>query len=193
MTTPQTLLRTATLEDLNLITDLHTQARTTYYRAGGLPEADLVSPEARSRRREAWKGAIQAETRSVLCALRDGKLVGILSMGPPTDVDLDPTTVGQLHQIHVHPGCWGQGIGSQLHRGFVQFLRSASLTTGVLEAWGRNSRAQAFYARHGWVPDGHHRPGPGNAHYIRMCRFLAPSTDTALPLGNPALPSRQGP
>jgi RimJ/RimL family protein N-acetyltransferase len=50
---------------------------------------------------------------------------------------------------------------------FVRFLRDASLTTGVLEAWESNSRAQAFYARHGWRPDGHRRPGPGGD-YVRM-------------------------
>ncbi|MEU6198319.1 GNAT family N-acetyltransferase [Streptomyces sp. NPDC047061] len=76
--------------------------------------------------------------------------------------------MGQLYQVHVRPGLWGHGIGSRLHAASVQFLRDASLATGVLEAWERNTRAQAFYTRHGWRPDGHHRPGPQDGRYVRM-------------------------
>jgi RimJ/RimL family protein N-acetyltransferase len=176
VTTSQTLLRTASLDDLDPIVDLHTQARTAYYQAGGLSEAELTSPEARSVRREMWMRAVQDDTRTVLCAVRESEIAGILAMGPPLEGDLDASAVGQLHQIHVRPGHWGQGIGSQLHAAFVQLLRDASLTGGVLEAWERNSRAQAFYARHGWKPDGHRRPGPGQANYLRMQLVLGPSS-----------------
>ncbi|MFI7402959.1 GNAT family N-acetyltransferase [Streptomyces sp. NPDC049541] len=176
MTTSRTLLRPAALDDLDRITDLHTQARTAYYRAGGFSDADLTSPEARSRRREMWMRALQGDTTTVLCAVRGGdETVGILAMGPPLDPDVDAAAAGQLYQIHVHPGSWGRGIGSLLHGAFVQQLRDASLTTGVLEAWERNNRAQAFYARHGWKPDGHHRPGPAAANYVRMRLELSPS------------------
>ncbi|MEV6169200.1 GNAT family N-acetyltransferase [Streptomyces sp. NPDC051954] len=76
--------------------------------------------------------------------------------------------MGQLYQVHVRPGLWGQGVGSHLHAAFVKFLRDASLSSGVLEAWERNSRAQVFYARHGWKPDGHHRPGPDDVNCVRQ-------------------------
>lgn len=135
---------------------------------------ELTSPDARSSRRESWMRAVRSSDRTVLCAEREGELVGVLAMGPPYEADVDATTAGQLYQIHVRPGRWGQGIGSYLHAAFVQFLRDASLATGVLEAWESNSRAQAFYARHGWKPDGHHRPGPGDANYVRMRLSLDP-------------------
>ncbi|MEU0069922.1 GNAT family N-acetyltransferase [Streptomyces sp. NPDC006332] len=172
--TPQTSLRTANLDDADSITDLHTLARTAYYQAGGLRDVEPASRDARSRRRQSWLRAIQSGDRTVLCAEREGELVGILSMGPPHEAEFDATTAGQLYQIHVHPSIWGQGIGSCLHAAFVQFLRDASLVTGVLEAWERNSRAQAFYARHGWKPDGHRRPGPGKRNYVRMRLTLIP-------------------
>ncbi|WP_030929621.1 GNAT family N-acetyltransferase [Streptomyces sp. NRRL S-646] len=175
MTTSQTLLRTASLDDLDRITDLHTQARTAYYQAGGFSEPDLTSPEARSSRREMWMRALDNDATTVLCAVHGGETVGILAMGPPLDPDVDAAAAGQLYQIHVRPGSWGHGIGSQLHAAFVQRLRDASLTTGVLEAWERNIRAHAFYARHGWKPDGHQRPGPGDANYVRMRLELSPS------------------
>ncbi|OLZ62310.1 GNAT family N-acetyltransferase [Streptomyces sp. IMTB 2501] len=168
MTTHQISLRPANLDDLDPITDLHTLARTAYYHAGGIAESELNSPEAHSDRREMWSRALQDDTKTVLCAMRQGETVGVLAMGPPLEADVDAAFVGQLYQIHVRPGSWGLGIGGRLHAAFVRFLRDASLTTGVLEAWERNGRAQAFYARHGWKPDGHRRPGPGNTHYERM-------------------------
>ncbi|WP_405872162.1 MULTISPECIES: GNAT family N-acetyltransferase [unclassified Streptomyces] len=168
MTTSRTLLRTADLDDLEQITDLHTQARTAYYQAGGLAEEELTSPDARLRRREMWMRAVQNDTKTVMCAVREGEVVGILAMGPPLEADVDAGTVGQLYQIHVRPGLWGEGIGSRIHAEFVRNLRDASLTAGVLEAWESNGRAQAFYARHGWKPDGHQRPGPGDANYVRL-------------------------
>ena len=168
VTTSRTVLRTAHLGDLDRITDLHTRTRTAYYQAGGLPEAELSSPEARLRRREMWMRAVHDDTKTVMCAVREGEVVGILAMGPPHDSDIDAAAVGQLYQIHVRPGRWGQGIGSELHAAFVRSLRDASLTAGVLEAWERNSRGQAFYARHGWRPDGRHRQGPGDANYVRL-------------------------
>ncbi|WP_246296033.1 GNAT family N-acetyltransferase [Streptomyces caniferus] len=175
MTTFQTVLRTANLDDLDAITDLHTQARTAYYQAGGLSVSELVSSEARSRRREAWMRALRADAKTVVCAIGGGEVVGTLAMGPPLEADVDAATVGQLYQIHVRPSRWGQGVGGRLHTAFVQFLRDGSLATGLLEAWEGNSRAQGFYARHGWKPDGHHRPGPGNASYVRLCLDLDPA------------------
>ncbi|BAC67760.1 acetyltransferase [Streptomyces avermitilis] len=168
-------MRTASPGDLDSITDLHTLARTAYYQAGGVPDVELASPGGHSSRRESWRRAVHSSDRTVMCADREGELVGILSMGPPHEADIDAATARQLYQIHVRPGIWGQGTGSALHAEFVRVLRDASLVTGVLEAWERNSRAQAFYARHGWKPDGHHRPGPGNGNYVRMRLSLDPA------------------
>ncbi|MCW8381827.1 GNAT family N-acetyltransferase [Streptomyces justiciae] len=168
MTDSRTSLRVARLADVDGITDLHTVARTAYYQAGGVTDAELTSPEALADRRASWARAVGSDDRTVLCAERDGEIVGILSMGPPYDADVDPAMAGQLYQIHVRPGLWGHGIGGRLHAAFVRFLREEALSAGVLEAWDRNSRAQGFYARHGWRPDGRDRPGPGGGRYVRM-------------------------
>nr|WP_307676094.1 GNAT family N-acetyltransferase [Streptomyces sp. V4I2] len=168
MTTPGIVLRPARPTDLDAITGLHTEARAAYYRAGGYSGTELTSAEARSQRRAVWQRAVRDDTRSVLCAMRGEELAGVAAMGPPLDTDLDATTVGQLHQIHVRPDYWGQGVGGRLHAAYVRFLREASLHTEVLEAWERNRRAHAFYAHHGWHPDGHRRPGPADADYVRL-------------------------
>ncbi|MCL6300611.1 GNAT family N-acetyltransferase [Streptomyces kronopolitis] len=107
--------------------------------------------------------------------MRNDTVVGVVAMGPPLgagaesrDPGIEAEAVGELYQIHVLPGQWGRGIGGQLHAAFVRFLREAALPAGRVEAWERNERARAFYARHGWRSDGHRRPGPAGACYVRM-------------------------
>lgn len=175
MTHPPVLLRPAVPADLDALVELHTRARTAYYRAGGLLAARIDTPDGPARRRESWARSINSATRTVRCALRNDNVVGVVAMGPPLDPGsdlLDPgngaAIVGELYQIHVLPGQWGQGIGGQLHAAFVRFLREAALPTGRVEAWERNDRARAFHTRHGRRRDGHRRPGPGGACYVRM-------------------------
>jgi len=88
-------------------------------------------------------------------------------MGPAAG-HVDPAHVGQLYQIHVLPDCWGRGIGGLLHDAFVTYLHRTGRLGGVLEAWGRNVRAQRFYAARGWRADGHSRPGPVGTRYIYL-------------------------
>ncbi|WP_406483111.1 GNAT family N-acetyltransferase [Streptomyces platensis] len=163
-------MRPAELSDLDKIVDVHTQARTAYYRAGGLQEADIDTAGGAAHRRGGWAGSIKSGDKRVLCALHTGEVAGIVAMGPPlsSNTEADTATVGELYQIHVLPTHWGQGIGSQLHATFIQYLHEAALPIGQVEAWDRNHRAQAFYFRHGWRPTGHRRQGPDHSNYIRM-------------------------
>ncbi|MFI7090282.1 GNAT family N-acetyltransferase [Streptomyces lydicus] len=163
-------IRPAELSDLDKIVDVHTQARTAYYRAGGLPEANIDTADGAAQRRGGWARSIESGDKRVLCALHTGEVAGIVAMGPPlsSNAEADTATVGELCQIHVLPTHWGQGIGSQLHATFVHYLHEAALPIGQVEAWDRNHRAQAFYLRHGWRPTGHRRQGPDHSSYIRM-------------------------
>jgi ribosomal protein S18 acetylase RimI-like enzyme len=158
-------IRRATVADLEAMLAVHTAARTAYYLAGGLEATDpeLADPAADAKRRAGWGRAIEGADRTTLCAVReDGgtTVVGILSAGAPAD--------GELYQIHVAPQAWGTGVGSRMHAAYVQELRAAGLPQGTLSVWGHNARARAFYARHGWLPDGGTIPGPGGADYLRM-------------------------
>lgn len=143
---------------LDAIVEVHTEARTAYYGAGRLPQTEVDEPGGPMRRREAWARCMEADEKTVLCALHEDTVVGVMAMGPPLRPEADAATVGELYQIHVLPSHWGRGIGGRLHAAFVQFLRATQLRTGQVEAWERNHRAQAFYARHGWKPDGHFSP-----------------------------------
>jgi ribosomal protein S18 acetylase RimI-like enzyme len=154
-------IRIATPADLEAMVAVHTAARTAYYRAGGVREAELTGPEEDGERAAGWARAVVGDHRTAMCAVRaDGTVVGVLSAGIPAD--------GELYQIHVAPGDWGTGVGASLHAAYVRALRAAGLRHGTLYAWERNARAGAFYARHGWRPDGRRRPGPGGADYIGL-------------------------
>ncbi|MEV1143492.1 GNAT family N-acetyltransferase [Micromonospora sp. NPDC049799] len=168
-------VRTATLDDLESVIDVHTQARLAYYEAGGLAPEAVRDPALVREQRNGWTEAIRSPVKRVLCATADGEIVGIGAMGPPHSADEDAGSVGQLYQIHVLPGRWGNGVGSTLHAAFVSYLAEAALQTGLLEVWERNARARSFYARHGWEPDGRSRPGPLGAPYVQM-RLTVPRT-----------------
>lgn len=63
-----------------------------------------------------------------------------------------------LYQIHVEPALFRGGIGSRLHTAAVSAWRDLGISLARLWVWEFNERARAFYARHGWVADGHERP-----------------------------------
>ncbi|MGA4731922.1 GNAT family N-acetyltransferase [Micromonospora taraxaci] len=173
METP-VIIRQATLVDVEGIVEVHTQARTAYYVAGGLSADDRADPAQTQQRQDGWGRAIRSPDRVVKCAIQDGKIVGILCMGRPQSPTIDARTVGQLYQIHVLPSHWGNGIGTRLHTSFVDYLTDSSLPTGLLEVWERNTRAQSFYRKLGWKPDGDRRAGPDDSDYVFL-RLAAPA------------------
>jgi ribosomal protein S18 acetylase RimI-like enzyme len=158
--------RYATLADLEHIVDLHTRARLAYYQAGGLTADAVQGPAVREAQQEGWTEAIESPHKRVLCATVGDDIVGVAAMGPPLAPTPDTGRAGQLYQIHVVPGRWGNGIGSVLHAAFLDYLAEADLPLGLIEVWERNTRALGFYARHGWRPDGGSRPGPDDSRYL---------------------------
>ncbi|MEW2440406.1 GNAT family N-acetyltransferase [Micromonospora marina] len=161
-------VREAGLGDLSGIVELHSRARVAYHGAGGLPVGEILTPDLAREQREGWAAAITSAHKRVRCAIVDGALAGVLAMGPPHSPDLDPRTTAQLYQIHVDPQRWSRGVGSALHALFVRHLTDEGLALGVLEVWERNTRARAFYTRHGWRPDGTSRLGPAQTPYLGM-------------------------
>lgn len=168
-------VREATLDDLDHLVEVHVRARLAYYGAGGLAAGEIVTPSTRDELRTGWSEAIRSARKRVWCATLDGHVVGIAAMGPPLSAEYGDDRCGQLYQIHVLPDRWGHGTGSALHAVFLRYLAEVDRPTGVLEAWERNTRAQSFYARHGWRPTGGSRPGPGDSRYLHLRLRLAPT------------------
>ncbi|WP_277032155.1 GNAT family N-acetyltransferase [Actinacidiphila oryziradicis] len=148
-------VRPTTPADLDAMVAVHTEARTAYYRAGGLDDAEICTPAEHADRIAGWARAIRSTDRTTLCAVREADpdasaVLGILAIG----------TTGELHQIHVRPDNWGRGIGSLLHDAYVRTLRDASIPYGTLSARAiRNPRARLLHPPR-LAPRRRAHPGP---------------------------------
>ena len=180
-------IRTAAPADLDAIIGLHAAARSACYR-GFVPDEQLAELAASARWREAHQQRIADPRCTTLCAERDGQLAGFVILGPPHEPAPDPSIVGQLFQIHVSPRYWRQGIGRALHDACVRCWQSASIGTARVEVWANNGRARAFYAAHGWRPDGHRRPGEAGFDYLRLCLAIPPLAIPRPVVPRPAMP-----
>ncbi|MGW1066966.1 N-acetyltransferase family protein [Streptomyces aureus] len=151
------VIRTALPAEAETIADLHFRARSTYY-PDGVPAGDADWTEA-------WRGSIARPDGHVLCAVAQGRIVGIASFR--TDEGKSADTV-KLFQFHVDPDRWRAGIGGALHAACVEEWQADGKRTATLDVHTDNLRAQAFYARQGWVPDPDNPPEEGDHHlYLR--------------------------
>ncbi|MEU6667185.1 GNAT family N-acetyltransferase [Streptomyces sp. NPDC046727] len=155
------VIRTALPAETEAIADLHLRARSTYY-PDGVPQADFDWTEA-------WRGSIERPDGQVLCAVVQGRIVGIASFRTP---DGAPADTVKLFQFHVDPGHWRAGIGTSLHAACAEQWRADRRRAAVLDVHVDNRRAQAFYARQGWVPDPENPPAEGDHHLF--LRFSVP-------------------
>ncbi|WP_229859332.1 GNAT family N-acetyltransferase [Streptomyces anandii] len=152
------MIRTALPAEAETIAELHFRARSTYY-PDGVPQDGLDW-------RAAWRASIERADAHVLCAVERGRIAGVASFRVP-DGAASADTV-KLFQFHVEPAHWRLGIGTALHRACVEQWRADRRRAAVLEVHADNARAQAFYARRGWVPDPEHPPAEGDHHlYLR--------------------------
>ncbi|GAA2506682.1 GNAT family N-acetyltransferase [Streptomyces longisporus] len=151
------VIRTALPAEAAAVAALHVRARATYY-PDGLPD-DGFDWQA------VWRQAIERPDGQVLCAVRDARLVGIASFRTPEGAPADTV---KLFQFHVDPDHWRSGIGTALHTACADQWRADGRRTAVLDVHVDNQRAQAFYARRGWVPDPEHPPAEGD-HHLFLC------------------------
>lgn len=136
------LIRTALPSEAAAVAALHARARATYY-PDGLPEDGFDWPAR-------WRSAIERPDGHVLCAVRDGHLVGIASF---RTAENDPADTVTLFQFHVDPDHWRTGIGADLHAACVEEWQADGKRAATLDVHVDNERAHAFYARQGWSRD----------------------------------------
>jgi GNAT superfamily N-acetyltransferase len=74
----------------------------------------------------------------------------------------DPASpdAGKVNLFYLAPDFRGRGLGAQLERYAVDFLRDAGFTRAWLRVSPANARALAFYAKHGWQDRGRDRDHP---------------------------------
>lgn len=102
---------------------------------------------------EPWRGLIvNARRPAPIVAEVDDEVVGYALAGPSMDVD--PPRGWQLMHLYQYPRMHGSGTGQALLDAAIGD-RPASLWTAQ-----DNPRAQAFYRRNGFVPDGTRKVEP---------------------------------
>ena len=155
--TARRVLRTVVPAEVEDVVALHARARATYY-PDGIPQdgTDWLA---------AWQGAIARPDGHVLCVVEEGRIVGLASFRTPEGAPADTV---KLFQFHVDPDHWRSGVGTALHAACVEEWQADGKRTAVLDVHVDNRRAQAFYARQGWVPDPDHPPAEGD-HHLFLC------------------------
>ncbi|PPK92211.1 acetyltransferase (GNAT) family protein [Kineococcus xinjiangensis] len=150
---------------------MHVDSWRETYR-GLMPDPVLDDPGLLRARERFWAGALTDQRYSsnrVAVAELDGAIIGIAMSGPASDADA--TWSWQLHVLYVDAARHGSGAGAALLDAVLDPHDAAAL-------WvvGPLPRAQAFYRKHDFVPDGHSRTEAGNgAQTIRMVRRPAGS------------------
>jgi GNAT superfamily N-acetyltransferase len=115
-----------------------------------MPDAVLDDPEFPAARMRMWTTALTDERyrhHRAAVAARDDELVGIAMSGPPRD--LTAPWARQLNVLYVCSSDHGTGAGQALLDAVIDPAETAALWVAH-----PNPRAQAFYRKHGFAPDG---------------------------------------
>jgi GNAT superfamily N-acetyltransferase len=141
-------VRPAQAEDVSAMARIHVRSWQEAYR-GLVADEILDRPDFVARRERFWTAALSDERYAmnrVAVAERDGEMAGIATAGPAIDPDAHWPV--QLFVLYVLAAVHGTGAG----RG----LLAAVIGDDDAALWvaDPNPRAQAFYRKHGFRPDG---------------------------------------
>lgn len=160
-------IRQARPQDCARIAQVHVEAWKQAYR-GLMRNEVLDDPEFVTRRKRMWNAILtdpKYADRSPAVAERDGQIVGIAMTGPPSDDDA--TWDRQLYVLYLLHDHHGSGVAAELVRNVLNPSESAALWVA-----DPNPRAQAFYAKIGFRPDGTTQLEDG----VREIRMRRPAT-----------------
>ncbi len=158
------VVRVPVLADVPELARVHVLSWRETYR-GLMRDEVLDDPGLVAWRERFWTAALtddryRASTTAV--AERDGEVVGLAMAGPP--LDADATWDRQLYVLYVVTAAHGSGAGTALLSAVLD-----PRVTAALWVADPNPRAQAFYRKSGFVPDGTSQVDDGVPE-IRMVR-----------------------
>ena len=145
----QPTVRPATPEDAAEMARIHVTSWQETYR-GLMSDEMLDDPQFVATRERFWMMRLTDERfahHRIAVAEYGGELIGIAQSASPTDADA--TWGQQLNVLYVLASAHGTGAGADLLDAVISPSEAAGLWVADL-----NPRAQAFYRKHGFVPDG---------------------------------------
>ncbi|WP_030412960.1 GNAT family N-acetyltransferase [Streptomyces sp. NRRL S-1448] len=173
--------------DIEAVSAVRVRGWQAAYR-GLMPQTylDGMSVAADAERRRSWFGRRSPDVVD-LVAESAGEVVGWASVGPARDPDVAPgaeelpdprPTAGELFALYVAPERIGTGVGRALMAAGTDRARRSGYRALYLWVVRGNTRAQRFYERAGFVPDGAeetYKVGGSNVPELRYWRPLTPS------------------
>jgi ribosomal protein S18 acetylase RimI-like enzyme len=102
--------------------------------------------------RYTFEGGDEAPT--TLVAVEEG-VIGFVTFGASRDADA--AGLGEVYALYVDPGRYRAGLGRLLMAEARAALRERGFEAAILWVLDGNERAQRFYEREGWSPDGARR------------------------------------
>ena len=131
---------------------VHVRAWQVAYR-NLLPDDYLNSlkPEDRAQR-YTFGGTDPREPMTTVAVDERGTIRGFATTCAARDADVPGH--GELAAIHVDPDCWGRGVGVALLASARTFLLDSGFRRAILWVLVGNTRAERFYMKDGWTPDG---------------------------------------
>lgn len=151
-------VRPARTSDVDAIAQVQVRAWQASY-------ADLLPPEvvsALSADDLAWewgRALLGADGHRILVAVAEGSgdVVGVASVGPGVDPDVDPGRVGEIGALDIDPGHRRAGHASRLMAACVDTLREMGRRECVVWIPLDDEPRRALLQSAGWGPDGAYR------------------------------------
>nr|WP_240895095.1 N-acetyltransferase [Kineococcus siccus] len=160
------MVRAATRDDAGDLARIHVETWHAAY-PGIVPDS-LLATMTLDTAVERWRTALPLlSPNHCLVAVEAGEdaagdVTGFVRCGPSRDEGAAGTT-GEVFSLYVHPASWAGGHGRSLLDAATGLLAGEGFTDATLWVLAANDRAQRFYRRCGWHPDGrtkrHHRDG----------------------------------
>lgn len=145
-------IRRATVEDAAVAAKIHVDSWRSAYR-GLVPDAFLQNMSY-ARREEAFRNSIATNQGEMYLVEYQSTAVGLLTIGPCRDADLDIQITGEIYGIYLIAETWRQGIGTWLAAEAERMLQARGYQQIVLWVFEGNSNARRFYEAVGYQTDG---------------------------------------
>ncbi|RMI28283.1 GNAT family N-acetyltransferase [Nocardia stercoris] len=145
-------LRRAVPDDATAVAALHVRSWQEGYR-GLLPADFLAGLDPAQRAARYTFDRIGPDDPATQVAVDTaGRIGGVVTTGPrPAG---EPESVGEVLACYVDPPLWRHGIGHLLLLGALTQLGRNGYDEAVLWVLDGNERAERFYRRERWTPDG---------------------------------------
>ena len=148
------LLRLAEPTDAMAVARVHVRSWQAAYR-GLIPDEYLDQLRAEDRAQRYDFSHADPVKPQTMVAVEEGQICGFVTIAASRDMALKD--FGELCALYVDPEQWGRRMGVALVAAARVRLRELGYRSAFLWVLAGNLRAERFYARDGWTPDGERR------------------------------------